>query len=463
MSAARGREGRMEARRKAGVDLRREVRERKEAERAEKQRGSEVAEQQGSEAAGRRGSEAKQRGSVNNGSGESAEDFTGGELLVGAKENEQRLDHFLVAKLGGVSRARVQLLIGQGKVEVGTDPDASAVIDRASYRLSKGERVRVTGVAQRAPLRAIAEDIPLDIIYEDADLAIVNKPAGMMVHAGAGSTAEDERGKGTLVNALLHHLGTLSKGNPEQVHLSPTEGELRPGIVHRLDKDTSGLLVVAKNDAAHARLAAAFAERETEKEYIALVQGRMPAEKGTINAAISRDLVRRTRMTTRRNGGRSATTHWKVLERIETAAGEFTLLEVTIETGRTHQIRVHLSSVGHPVVGDTLYGAAEFVSAPDKAALDRAAKNREGQSVGKVVSTNPASKSDAIKMKAAKRRAIEANQAGGIQSEPLKLGRNFLHARRLGLPHPGTGKWMEWEAVLPEELESFIARLRRVK
>jgi 23S rRNA pseudouridine1911/1915/1917 synthase len=434
MSPVRGREGRMEARRKAGsADLRREARERKAAVRAE----AAVA------------AFAKAKDSARH--EDAVEHFTGGDLVVDATQDGQRLDHFLVARLGGVSRARVQLLIGQGKVEVG-----DAVVERASFRLSGGERVRVTGAARRPPLRAVAEDIPLEILYEDADLAVVNKPAGMLVHAGAGSVAEDERGKGTLVNALLHHLQSLSRGNPDRARLSqPADelrlDELRPGIVHRLDKDTSGLLVVAKNDAAHAKLAAAFAERETEKEYVALVQGRMPAEKGTINATVSRDLVRRTRMTTRRSGGRSAITHWKVLERIETAAGEFTLLEVRIETGRTHQIRVHLSSVGHPVVGDTLYGAAELVAVPDRAALERAAQNRAGKSVGR---------------KAAKPRVTPAkadSEPEDLQQGPLRLGRNFLHARRLGLPHPRTGEWMEWEAVLPEELESFIARLRRVK
>ncbi len=322
----------------------------------------------------------------------------------------------------------------------------------------------MTGAAKRAPLRAVAEDIPLEIVYEDADLAVVNKPAGMLVHAGAGSVAEDERGKGTLVNALLHHLANLSQ----------PEDELRPGIVHRLDKGTSGLLVVAKNDAAHAKLAAAFAERETEKVYVALVQGRMPGEKGTINAAVSRDLVRRTRMTTRRSGGRSAVTHWKVLERIETGAGEFTLLEVTIETGRTHQIRVHLSSLGHPVVGDTLYGAAgEIVSAtPEGVTVGR---NNAGIKTGanKTRGTGSASKGKKLGSRAVSERMASVLKAPGSEaaavdaeiegSERLKLERNFLHARRLGVPHPRTGEWMEWEAELPEELESFMARLRRVK
>jgi 23S rRNA pseudouridine1911/1915/1917 synthase len=327
-------------------------------------------------------------------------------FLISADDADQRLDQYLAARLEGVSRARVQMLIEQGKVAV-THRDGAPVKVRASHKLSAGERVRVTGEAKLAPLRAMAEDIPLEIVYEDADLAVVNKPAGMMVHAGAGRVAEDERGKGTMVNALLHHLN----------HLSQPEDALRPGVVHRLDKMTSGLLVVAKNDAAHQKLSEAFAERETSKQYIALVQGRMKQDSGIVNTPISRDVNRRQRMTTRRSEGRAALTRWKVKQRLSTPWGEFTLLEVKIETGRTHQIRVHLSSVGHPVVGDTLYGAAtEIKQAP-----------------------------------AARQKATMAS---------LRLERNFLHAARLGLRHPRSGEWIEWEVRLPEELESLLRKLQ---
>jgi 23S rRNA pseudouridine1911/1915/1917 synthase len=262
--------------------------------------------------------------------------------------------------------------------------------------------------AERPPLRAIAEDIPLDILYEDDDLAIINKPAGMMVHAGAGAT-EDARNRGTLVNALLHHFATLSG----------VGGEMRPGIVHRLDKETSGLIVVAKNDDAHRKLSAQFARREVKKTYVALVHGWVKKDSGTISASISRDQVRRIRMTTRGSGGRDAVSHYRVVRRIETAYGKFTLVEVKIDTGRTHQIRVHMASLGHPVVGDTLYGAP--------------AEIRRLTSLAKSVSDG----------------------APGA----ISLPRNFLHSAELELAHPRTGKRIALNSPLPEELQAFLAVL----
>jgi 23S rRNA pseudouridine1911/1915/1917 synthase len=305
----------------------------------------------------------------------------------------KRLDQFLVSQIAGTSRARVQQLIDDKKVLVNDDAA------KASMRLRGGERIAILGDVKSPPLRAMAEEIPLDIVYEDDDLAVVNKAAGMMVHAGAGAT-EDERNRGTLVNALLHRF--------EQ--LSAVGGELRPGIVHRLDKATSGLIVVAKNDESHRNLAAQFARRVVKKTYIALVHGWVKQDRGTISSGISRDPVRRTRMTTKRSGGREAITHYTVQERIDSKYGKFTLLEVRIETGRTHQIRVHLASLRHPVVGDTLYGAPREMSA----------RNGDG----------------------------------------ISLPRNFLHAAALQLRHPRSGTALSFARPLTEELQAFLERIR---
>ena len=261
-------------------------------------------------------------------------------ISVAGEDAGTRLDQFLATRLDSISRARVQEMIAEGKVLVNDSPA------KASLKLRGGERISVLGEAQRAPLKAVAEEIPLDIVYEDDDLAVINKPAGMMVHAGAGAS-DDARNRGTLVNALLHHLGSLSG----------VGGALRPGIVHRLDKETSGLIVVAKNDDAHRKLSAQFAAREVKKKYVALVHGWVKKDSGTLAQSISRDRVRRTRMTTRLEGGRAAVTHYRVVRRLDTKFGKFTLLDVKIDTGRTHQIRVHVAAMGHPVVGDTMYGA----------------------------------------------------------------------------------------------------------
>jgi 23S rRNA pseudouridine1911/1915/1917 synthase len=313
-------------------------------------------------------------------------------LIATLEDAGKRLDQFLVSQIAHTSRARVQQLIDEEKVLV----NHHAV--KASLRLRGGERIEILGDVTSPSLRALPEEIPLDIVYEDDDLAVVNKAAGMMVHAGAGAT-EDERNRGTLVNALLHRFGQLSG----------VGGELRPGIVHRLDKATSGLIVVAKNDEAHRKLAVQFARRVVKKTYIALVHGWVKQDRGTISSSISRDRVRRTRMTTKRSGGREAITHYTVQERIDSQYGKFTLLEVRIDTGRTHQIRVHLASLRHPVVGDGLYGAP---------------------------------------------REINAKNEG-----PISLPRNFLHAARLQLQHPRSGEALSFARPLPEELQGFLEKL----
>jgi 23S rRNA pseudouridine1911/1915/1917 synthase len=312
----------------------------------------------------------------------------------------QRLDQFLTAQLEGVSRSRVQLLLQQGDVLVDN------LCPKPSHKLRGGETVMVTGEPHPAPLKAVAEDIPLTVVYEDKDLAVIDKPAGMMVHAGSEAT-DDARSRGTLVNALLHRFRALSS----------TGGELRPGIVHRLDKETSGLIIVAKNDRSHSALARMFSERKIHKTYIALVHGAIQRQKGTITAAIARDPVRRTRMTTRlHENARSAVSHYEVIRRLETPFGKFTLVSVRIETGRTHQIRVHMASIGHPVVGDTLYGAAGQLTAG--ASRDKSSP-----------------------------KTLE------------KLGRNFLHAAELKFTHPVTAKPLDLTAPLPRELDDFLRRL----
>jgi 23S rRNA pseudouridine1911/1915/1917 synthase len=312
----------------------------------------------------------------------------------------QRLDVYLTAQLEGVSRSRVQLLIDQGDVLVDNQPA------KARHKLRGGESITVQGEPHPAPLHATPEAIPLDVVYEDNDMAVINKPAGMMVHAGSGAT-DDARSHGTLVNALLHRFQSLST----------TGGDLRPGIVHRLDKNTSGLIVVAKHDRAHNALGAMFSGRKVHKTYIALVHGSVERARGTINAAIARDPVRRTRMTTHETG-RSAVSHYEVVERLITRFGKFTLVRVRIETGRTHQIRVHMASIGHAVVGDTLYGGAGQLT------------EQSGSS----------------------RRLVDP--------ERMRLNRNFLHAARLELTQPLSGKPLVLEAPLPAELELLLGQLR---
>ena len=330
-------------------------------------------------------------------------------FVIETSDAGERVDRYLAARLPELSRTRIQELIEAGLVLL----DGAST--KGARKLRAGEQISVEAQA-RLPMRAEPEAIPLEILYEDEDVVVVNKPAGMTVHAGAGNT------RGTLVNALLGRGQALSKGGDA----------LRPGIVHRLDKETSGAILVAKSDFAHARLAEAFARREVKKTYLALVEGKLPEKSGRIELAIGRDLRQRTRMAVvREKGGaralrasaRAARTDWRTLAEIDGT----TLVEVQLHTGRTHQIRVHFAALKHPVVGDTLYGAAELLAIG--AGGGRGEERRHGS------------------------RAAQGTK------RMAQLGRNFLHAAKLEFTQPRTGAWVEVRAPLPGELSNFLREL----
>jgi 23S rRNA pseudouridine1911/1915/1917 synthase len=297
----------------------------------------------------------------------------------------KRLDKFLVEKISQRSRARIQKQIEAGRSRLEDRPA------KANTRLRGGEKIELFWEEEPSP-HLDAEPILLTIAYEDDDLAVIDKPAGLVVHSGAGVHS------GTLVNALLHHFQQLSRSG----------GIDRPGIVHRLDKGTSGLMVVAKNDFSHLALSRLFQSREVKKEYIALVHGRIDLDYGEITTPIGRDRRQRVKMTTRTQHGREAITIFHVEKRFL----NFTQLKLAIKTGRTHQIRVHLSSLHHPVVGDVLYGApARFLLA-------------------------------------------------GTRLVMPTLSRNFLHAAHLEFIHPRTGVCISLYSALPEELVQFLEKIR---
>jgi 23S rRNA pseudouridine1911/1915/1917 synthase len=309
------------------------------------------------------------------------------EFTVSAENAGMRLDRFLAAQLPKLSRTRVQALIDEGRVCL------HGVAVKPSHRVEPGEIVAVE-IPAPPPPGVEAEPIPIDVIYEDGDIAVLNKPANMIVHPGAGADA------GTMVAALLHRFGGMDG-------LSHVGGPLRPGIVHRLDKGTSGALVIARTDAAHKALVEEFRHRRVEKTYVALLHGKAKGESGRIEMPIARDLRRRSRMTARRREGREARTDWRVRLRL----GGFTLVEADLHSGRTHQIRVHFSALGTPVVGDTLYGAPR------------------------------------------------QEQVGKELLPPL--GRNFLHAARIAFEHPRTRKHVELRAPLPPDLADYMKNLAR--
>jgi 23S rRNA pseudouridine1911/1915/1917 synthase len=302
-------------------------------------------------------------------------------LTAAASDAGRRLDLFLARRAPELSRTRIQELIREGRVRV------NGKTAKASHRVAAGEAIEFEA-EPRPPLLATAEDLPVELLFIDDDFVVVNKPAGMVVHASAGHAS------GTLVNALLHRLGTLSTGGDA----------LRPGIVHRLDKETSGVMVVARNDASHQNLSEQFRSRNVRKVYLALLHGKLRGDSGSITLPISRDPHRRTRMTAQRKAGRHARTDWRVLARLDRCS----LVEIALHTGRTHQIRAHFAASGHPVVGDTLYGAPRLLHA-------------------------------------------------GKRDLPL-LQRNFLHAARLGFQHPAKPVWVDVRAPLPKDLRVYFGQ-----
>jgi len=305
-----------------------------------------------------------------------------------ATDQRKRLDQFLSQAFPEQTRSQIQKWIEEQRVLLDGKPA------KAGYKLRGQEQIEVS-LPEAKSIALLPEAIPLNIVYEDAELAVIDKPAGLVVHIGAGVH------QGTLVNALLHHFQSLSQSGDTN----------RPGIVHRLDKQTSGLLVVAKNDQSHVHLARQFHSRSVTKRYLALVHSRMTKPSGEIRSAIGRDRTNRLRMSTRAARSRDAHTEYQVLESFQ----RFSLLRLTIKTGRTHQIRVHLSSIKHPVVGDTLYGAPA----------------RMTFSVGK-------------------------------QTRPT-LGRNFLHAAFLQFQHPKSQELMSFSSDLPQDLSQFLDQIRELE
>lgn len=295
------------------------------------------------------------------------------ELKISITEEKGRIDKVLAEKLANYSRSQIQLWLKEACVKI------DGVVVKANYKVQKGDRITIQ-IPEPETLDLIAENLPLEIVYEDADVAVINKPQGMVVHPSAGHP------NGTLVNALIYHLNSLSSIN----------GVIRPGIVHRIDKDTSGLLMVAKNDQAHEDLAKQLKDKTSLRKYVALVHGVIPHDKGVIRAPIGRSTVDR-KMQAVVDNGKDAVTHFQVLERYE----DYTLVELQLETGRTHQIRVHMQYIGYPLVGDPVYGL---------------------------------------------KRTIRGNG-------------QFLHAKLLGFTHPSTGEKMVFEAPLPEIFKKTLAKL----
>lgn len=294
------------------------------------------------------------------------------------EQEGQRLDVYIALIFPDYSRSFFQKLIKNNMVKVNEVPE------KASYRMKTGDLVDIT-IPDATETRIVPEDIPLDILYEDKDLLVVNKPKGMVVHPSVGHYT------GTLVNAIMFHC---------RDSLSGINGEIRPGIVHRIDMDTTGSLIVCKNDESHVSIAAQIKEHSCNRIYEGIVYGNVKEDSGTIEGAIGRHPTDRKKMAINEKNGKPAVTHYRVLERF----GSYTYMEFQLETGRTHQIRVHMSSIGHPLLGDSLY-------APSRSAF----KNLQGQT---------------------------------------------LHARQIGFQHPSTGEYMEFQAPLPDYFQELLRNMR---
>lgn len=291
------------------------------------------------------------------------------------EDDFERLDSYITDRIDNISRTQIKALINEGLILVNNEKKKS------SYKVSQGDSINIKIPKDEEP-EILPENIELEIIYEDEDLLVVNKPQDMVVHPATGNYS------GTLVNALLFHVDNLSDIN----------GDIRPGIVHRLDKDTSGLLIIAKNNKTHELLGEQFKDRDLERKYFALVHGVVPNDRGIINAPIGRHPVHRKRMAVIETNSKEAITHYRVIDRFN----NYTLLELQLETGRTHQLRVHLEHINYPIVGDPVYS----------------------------------------------RRKNE-----------FKLDKQLLHAKKLGFHHPSNGEYMEFESELPEYFKKIIKNL----
>ena len=315
-------------------------------------------------------------------------------ILVDESEHNRRLDAVVAAHLPDCSRSLAAHLIANHKIRVDNQPK------KPGYRVKSGEQI-LGRVPAPEPVEYEPEPIPLDILYQDSDVVVLNKPAGLVVHPAPGHAS------GTLVNALLHHCPDLGG----------IGGEIRPGIVHRLDKDTSGTMVVAKNAAALEALAKQFKDRTVRKTYLALVYGELEKDAGTIDLPIGRHPVHRKQMSTTTRKGRRAETSWRVYEKFK----GITLLELTLKTGRTHQIRVHCTAMGHPVVGDQVYRSRKWLKDMDR---------------------------------------LFSGESSSMVAQLKAIPRQMLHAWRLRLTHPSTGEIMTFESPIPADMETVIEELR---